>query len=310
MQKRVEITVPPEQTDDLLAELAEIDEVIGVDVQRGTSLRPAGDVITVVVGNRSLHDLVRLLDRRAVGGTSSSTYTTSELTGVVSPSVAGTMGTESSDLTWEEMESVIGKQANMTANAVVVMVISGAVATLGIATNAVHLVIGAMAIAPGFAPLQRIARGIVARSGAWRRGLAHSAVGYAALILGAAIAALLLRVLETDPLGGGSGYLEPGSLVSYWTSVTVPGLLTSLAAAVAGAILIASDRSVLTAGVMIALALVPTAALIGVGLVSASPEVIRGAALRWTLEVAMVFGAGLLVFLWKRNRLQRRDARF
>ena len=66
----------------------------------------------------------------------------------------------------------------------------------------------------------------------------------------------------------------------------------------------------LTAGVMIALALIPTAALVGMAVVSDAPSVLRGAALRWALDAAVVFGAGLLVFLWKRNRLQSRDARF
>jgi hypothetical protein len=307
MQRKIEIRVPSERTEALLAELQELDGLVGLNVQRGASLEPKGDVITAVVSNRSLHDLARRLDRHQVGSTSASAFGTSDLKSVISPSTAAQIGRETSDLTWEEMESVIGKEANMTGNAIMVMAIAGVLATVGIATNAVHLVIGAMAIAPGFAPIQRIPLGIVARGGAWRRGLSHTAIAYAALIAGAAAAALLLRGIGTDPLGGGSGYLEPGSLTAYWTSVTPASLLASLVAATAGAILISSDRSVLTAGVMIALALIPTAALIGIGLATGSSDVARDAALRWALEVGLVFGAGLLVLLWKRNRLQDRD---
>jgi hypothetical protein len=310
MQKKIEISVPAGQTDALLAEIQELDGLVGLNVQRGASIKPPGDVITAVVDNRSLHDLVQRLDRHQVGSTSSSSYETSDLKSVISPSVAGQMGSESSELTWEEMELVIGKEANMTGNAILVMTISGVVAAVGIATNAVHVVIGAMAIAPGFAPIQRIPLGIVARGKAWQRGLAHTGIAYAALIAGAALTAVVLRQLGTDPLGGGSGYLEPGSLASYWTSITAPSLLASLVAATAGAILIASDRSVLTAGVMIALALIPTAALMGIALVTGAAGVLRDAALRWALEVLIVFGMGLLVLLWKRNRLQSRNARF
>jgi hypothetical protein len=135
-------------------------------------------------------------------------------------------------------------------------------------------------------------------------------IAYATLIAGAAAAAIVLRGMGTDPLGGGSGYVDPGSLTSYWTTITPASVLASLVAATAGAILIASDRSVLTAGVMIALALIPTAALIGIGLVAGAPSVLRDAALRWAIEIAIVFVMGLLVLLWKRNRLQSRNTRF
>ena len=212
--------------------------------------------------NRGQHELVRRLDRWGVGDTNASSYVTSELKSVISPQVAGTMGSERSDLAWEEIELLFGKEANMTANAILVMVASGAVAAVGIATNAVHVVVGAMVIAPGFVPIQRIALGITARSGAWRRGLAHTGIAYAALILGAATTAV-----ACDQDGAGDG-------------------------------------------VMIALALVPTAALMGVAIVSGAPMVLRDATLRWMLDVALVFGAGLLVFLWKRKAVHGRDARF
>jgi hypothetical protein len=310
MQRKIEISLPAERTEALLAELQELEALVGLNVQRGASLKPEGDVITAVVSNRSLHDLAQRLDRLQVGSTSTSSYETSDLKSVISPSTAAQMGKETSDLTWEEMESVLGKEANMTGNAIMVMAIAGVLATVGIATNAVHLVIGAMAIAPGFAPIQRIPVGIVARGGAWRRGLSHTVIAYATLIAGAAAAAIVLRGMGTDPLGGGSGYVDPGSLTSYWTTITPASVLASLVAATAGAILIASDRSVLTAGVMIALALIPTAALIGIGLVADAPSVLRDAALRWAIEVAIVFVMGLLVLLWKRNRLQSRNTRF
>jgi hypothetical protein len=310
MQRKIEISLPAERTEALLAELQELEALVGLNVQRGASLKPEGDVITAVVSNRSLHDLAQRLDRLQVGSTSTSSYETSDLKSVISPSTAAQMGKETSDLTWEEMESVLGKEANMTGNAIMVMAIAGVLATVGIATNAVHLVIGAMVIAPGFAPIQRIPVGIVARGDAWRRGLSHTVIAYATLIAGAAAAAIVLRGMGTDPLGGGSGYVDPGSLTAYWTTITPASLLASLVAATAGAILIASDRSVLTAGVMIALALIPTAALIGIGLVAGAPSVLRDAALRWAIEIAIVFVMGLLVLLWKRNRLQSRNTRF
>ncbi|MBM3492617.1 MAG: hypothetical protein FJX68_19690 [Alphaproteobacteria bacterium] len=48
------------------------------------------------------------------------------------------------------MELVIGKNSNMTGNALLVMLAAGVLAAIGIATNALHIVIGAMLIAPGY----------------------------------------------------------------------------------------------------------------------------------------------------------------
>jgi len=43
--------------------------------------------------------------------------------------------------------------------------------------------------------------------------------------------------------------VEDGDLVSYWTGITVPSLLVTLVAGVAGGVLVATNRAVLTAGV-------------------------------------------------------------
>jgi hypothetical protein len=42
------------------------------------------------------------------------------------------------------MELVVAKNSNMTVDALAIMMISGVLAAIGIATNALHLVIGAM----------------------------------------------------------------------------------------------------------------------------------------------------------------------
>ena len=46
MPRVIEVSVPSEQTDQLVAELRSRDEVLGLRLQRGASLKPPGDVIT------------------------------------------------------------------------------------------------------------------------------------------------------------------------------------------------------------------------------------------------------------------------
>ena len=103
-----------------------------------------------------------------------------------------------------------------------------------------------------------------------------------------------------------ASYLEPDTLASYWTTLSTPGLLVSAAAALAGAILVANNRSILTAGVMVALALVPTATLAGMGIVGGDFVVALTAAGRWLLDVMLVLLVSAAVFAWKERTVQRR----
>lgn len=77
----------------------------------------------------------------------------------------------------------------MTAGKLGVMATAGFLAGLGLVSGTLHLVIGAMVIAPGFEPFSRLALGLIEGSRAWQRGLLDIAKGYAALAAGAALSA-------------------------------------------------------------------------------------------------------------------------
>jgi hypothetical protein len=306
MPRRVEITVPPAKTDRLVRRASETDGLVGLRVQRSISQEPAGDVVTVDVINRGLPELTRMLLEEGVGVASDTSFSTSEPISLVSSSAAEGIALDVSEATWEEMEVVIGKNSNMTANGLAVMGIAGVLATIGIATNALHLVVGAMLIAPGFQPVIRVGLGIVGQSKAWRRGLVHTVQGYLVLAAGAAVTSLFLQAIGKSPVGGEASYLPAGTLMSYWTTLTVPSLVVTFIAGIAGTILVASNRAVLTAGVMVALALVPGAAIAGLAAASGDFGTAAGGVIRWLIEVGLVLMASVIVFGWKRSHTHRR----
>jgi uncharacterized membrane protein len=308
MPRRLEISVDAESTQRLVQRISAAAGLIGLQVQRGSSRIPPGDVIIVDVTNRGLHALVRLLADEGLGQTGSGSWSTSEPVSMVSSTSVDEIVRDSSEATWEEMDAVIAKNSNMTLNAALVMAIAGVIATIGIATNALHIVLGAMLIAPGFQPIVRIALGAIAGSRTWWLGLKHLLQGYAALAAGAMAAALLLQAMGKSALGSEASYLPAGVLISYWTSITAPGLVVTAMAGVAGAILIATDRAVLTAGVMVALALVPGAAIAGLATASGDLGVAASGALRWLLEVVIVLGASAVVLSWKKVSVHRRTS--
>lgn len=63
-----------------------------------------------------------------------------------------------------------------------------------------------------------------------------------------------------------------------------------------------------TSGVMIALALIPTAALAAMAIVAGDWPLAGKAALRWIIEVAVVIAFSAIVLGWQRYYVQRRRA--
>lgn len=309
MPRIVQITVPSDETETLLAEVGTIDGIIGIQLHRGGSVLPPGDIVSVELITPALHKLMVSLDRLGIGSDSNSSFVTTHPLSIVSTSHASAITTDTSEATWEEIELEIGHESNMTPNGLLLMCCSGVLAAVGITMDSLHIVVGAMIIAPGFEPISRISLGAVAGGKGWRHGAKDTIKGYAALMAAAGITSLVLQMVSI-PLTGKSSYLPSGVLIEYWTKITAAGLITTALASIAGAVLLVSDRSVLTAGVMIALALVPAAALIPMALVSGEPGLAIAASFRWSIEFIGVLMFSALLFLWKRSSVYKRKTRF
>jgi hypothetical protein len=307
MARTLQLSVPADQTDLVLNEIKSIDGVIGIRIRRGSSIKPPGDVLELDTTSNGLLAITKALDRRGLHRRSDFNLTISSPDATVSPTYNHDIRTDFSDGTWEEIECEIASESNMSINAIWVMGLAGVLAAVGIATNSLHTVIGAMVIAPGFEPILRIPLALVARGASWKHGLGDTLKGYGALLLAAAATAWLLQLPPSLSMAQSSDYLEPGALVKYWTTLSVTSVIVTIAAAIAGALIVAMKRSVLTAGVMIALALIPTASLVAMALVVGNLDLMQQAAIRWAVDAGAVCVAGLAIFFWKRLRVQRRS---
>jgi hypothetical protein len=306
MPRSIESTLPAGEAAALIAQLQRMEGVLGIDLLPGAALKPPSDILRLQILNRAYPDVMALFAEAGIGTRDGTSMSASEPVSVVDRSNRSAIANDSSEATWEEMEQVIGKNSNMTVSALLVMAIAGVMATVGIATNALHLVLAAMLIAPGFQPIVRVMLGVCAQSPAWRRGIRDILLGYGCVVLAAAVTSWILMALGTSPLGVESSYLPPNVLISYWSNITPTSELVSLVASIGGALLIASNRAVLTAGVMVGLALVPGATLIGIGIGTGLSDLMTTGLQRWLLEVANVLVGSLLVFGSIRLLRQRR----
>lgn len=301
MSRTIEISLPAEKADNLIRDLRDADGIVGFALQRGASLKPPGDVLTVHTTNEGFLRLLALLPNHQLDADAS--ILTSEPRSLVSDTSQRRIDAETNEASWPEMAALLRRETNVSSNYLMAMFCAGLIAAVGLWTETVHIVVGAMVIAPGFEPIIRLPFGLLGRQRAsWIQGLSSTGLGYLALLAGAAAALLVLSVGQ--PSGGTIGSRD---WVQYWSSIQFSSVLVALAAGAAGAAIIAAQRSVLTAGVMIALALVPSAAIVGMALAAGELPLAAKGLLRWAVDAACVVVAGGLVFLLKRNHAHGRE---
>ena len=159
----------------------------------------------------------------------------------------------------------------------VMTTISAVVATAGLLIDSAAVVVGSMVIAPLIGPAMATSVGsVVDDRELFVRGIKLQAVGALLAVGSAAAFAGLLRFGNVVPLGVNEVFaigevrerLSPG----------VPSLAVALAAGIAGALSLSSGISSALVGVMIAAALVPPTAVVGIGVAWGRPGAVVGSA--------------------------------
>lgn len=301
MARTVHITVPASDTDRLLERLGPLEGAVSILVHRGVAHRPKGDLVVLRGTNDMAEKAVAaiadmdLVRRGAVA--------IDEPVGLISGAARRELDGDTSEACWEEMDTMLRQNTNPSRNYIALMVLSGAVAGAGLALDRLHIVVGAMLIAPGFEPLVRVSLGLVSGlADTARRGAASVAIGYGALIAGGALGSGLAVWAGAAPdLQAVTGQ----DWVGYWSTVQAPSVVVALLAGVAGAVVVNSHQTVFATGVMIALALVPAAAICGLGLLAGDPALALRGLGRWAVDAACVVATGLAVFAIKRGAAGR-----
>jgi len=305
MHRTIEITVPAGSTSWLSQELEQMEHVIGLAVLKGASIKPPGDVVVVHALNRGVDEVLRCAD--AARGRGAISIVTSEVASIIDPRRQDALDDDVDEAIWEEVETGLRHQGRVGANYLALMALGGAIAAVGLVSESVPQAIAFVAsavIAPGFEPLAKIPLGLAL--GRWnvvRRGLISVGVGYAMLVAGAALMFLALR------LGGAAtvGDLVSNPEVHAIEHPSMKELLVSACAAVAGMVMVLAFRGSVIAGPLIALILIPAAALIGAALAAGRPGLAYQGLERLLIDAALIVGLGALVVLLKQTTVHRRQ---
>lgn len=304
MHRSIVISLPADRTDLLISQLTPLDCIVGLSVQRGGSIKPAGDILTLQVLNNGIDEALR----RVANTCQKTTYsiTTAEQASLIDPQNDSLVEDDIDEAIWEEMETGLRHQARVTGNYLSLMALGGAMAAVGLVSDPVPQVIAFVAasvIAPGFEPIAKIPLGLILQSPhTIKRGLKSAVMGYGALILAAGCTFALLRWLGATSVDE----FSQNQATKMMSHPSAKDVIVSICGTLSGAIIIASYRRSIIAGALMAMVIISAAAMIGAAIACGQWDLAIEGAERFGLDIALIIGACWLVFMIKQQRIHKR----
>ncbi|MUW14370.1 TIGR00341 family protein [Halorubrum sp. CBA1125] len=203
----------------------------------------------------------------------------------------------------EELQAKADDLASGLGTYVLMTVISAVIATAGLLLDSPATVVGSMVIAPLIGPAMSAAIGtVVDDEDTFRRGVRMQVLGVAVAVAAATVFAFALRSLALVPPG-----LDPLELaeVSERVAPNVLVLVVAIGAGVAGIVSLMTGVSATLVGVMIAVALIPPAAAVGIGIAFGIPRLVVGAGVIVAVNVLSINLSALVVLWYEGYRPQR-----
>ena len=186
-------------------------------------------------------------------------------------------------------------------NYILFTLLSAIVATAGLLMDSASVVVGSMVIAPLIGPAMASSVGSVIKDNElfWK-GIQAQIVGIFTAIGGATIFAFLMRFITAPRLNL--------MLIGQIAERVHPGLLSlavALAAGVAGALSLTSGASAALVGVMIAVALIPPAATVGLGIAYFEPIIALSSFILVVVNILSINLAALITLWFKGYRPEK-----
>lgn len=203
----------------------------------------------------------------------------------------------------QELEARAEELASSLPTYVVMTVVSAIIATAGLLLDSPATVVGSMVIAPLIGPAMAAAVGsVIDDTDLFRRGAVLQLLGIVLSIVAATAFAIFVQTTNLVPPG-----LDPLALseVEERLSPNFLSLAVAIGAGVAGAVSLMTGVSAALVGVMIAVALIPPAATVGIGIAYGEPSLALGSAVLVAVNVLSINLAALVVLWYSGYRPQQ-----
>lgn len=258
---RLRLVCPAAVTDTALTVVGGTVGAAAVTLHRGGAISPAGDVVTADLAREVLDQVVAALHARGCTDEAVLTWEPVE-TAIGAPvrrAERRAPGEGVDAVVWDELAARTDEDSRLSGTYVAFMTLATTLAAIGVLTDSVIAVVGAMVVGPDFGPMAGLAVSAV------RRDRTASWASARAVLVGFGVAIALTAVVVLALRGVGLAHAVDIRTSEQTEFVYHPGwysLVTALLAGVAGMIALTSGRSAVLLGVFISVTTVPAAGYI------------------------------------------------
>jgi uncharacterized hydrophobic protein (TIGR00271 family) len=307
--EHLRIVVPSYQAGRALDLLTANPSVCNLVYLERAARKPEGDVILCDVAREDTSVVVSDLRELNIDREGSIAMETidSEISSAAVAAEKAAVGLPSDAVVWEEVESRTSENVELSANFLAFMVLAMLIAMVGILTDQLILIIGAMIVGPEFGPIAGLCVAAVEkRHDLLKRSLTALLVGFPAGIMVVFLTVLLLDALGAVP----SDFSQHGHpLTSIIASPDGWSFLVASLAGMAGVLSLTSTKSGALIGVLISVTTIPAASNIGVAAALGDWHEWVGAMEQLSLNLSAILLAGIgTLFVQRRLYVRRRRA--
>jgi uncharacterized hydrophobic protein (TIGR00271 family) len=303
------IVVPSYQAEHTLDLLEGIPSVFNLVYLQRAARKPQGDVILCDVAREDasvvISDLRELdIDRE---GSIAIEEIDSHISSAALRAEKAAPGAPSDAVVWEEVESRTSENVELSASYLLFMALAMMIAAVGIITDQLVLIIGAMVVGPEFGPIAGLCVAAVQRrADLLKRSLLAVVIGFPVGITASFLLGLALNVTGLVPDGFAQ---EDHPFTEFISDPDFFSFLVAYLAGTAGMLSLTSAKSGALIGVLISVTTIPAAANIGVAAAFGDWPEWGGAMGQLSLNLGAIFLAGigtlyLQRLLYRRRRLE------
>ncbi|MGH8914063.1 MAG: DUF389 domain-containing protein [Acidimicrobiia bacterium] len=272
----------------------------------GAAIKPAGDLVSVDVAKEDATTLLGKLRELGIEerGSIAAEIVDASISQAARDAEVAAAGFPADAVVWEEVEGRVSESATLSISFLVLMIIATMIAAVGVITDSIVLIIGAMVVGPEYGPLSGICVALVeGRPRLAAKSLRAIAVGFPLGMAAAALLTILLRLTGIAP-----DLLLPNEheLTLFVSNPNWFAAIVALLAGTVGMLALLGAKSGVLVGVLISVTTIPAAANVGVAAVYGDWDDALGAAAQLGLNVAAIVASGVTV-LWviQKARLRR-----
>ncbi len=303
------IVVPSYQAEHALDLLEATSSVCNVIYLERAAKRPQGDVILCDITREEASVVISDLRELNIDheGSIAMEMIDSQVSDAAIAAEKATAGLPSDAVVWEEVEARTSENVELSGSFLAFMVLAMLIAMVGILTDQLILIIGAMIVGPEFGPIAGVCVAAVQRRrDLLRRSLRALAIGFTVGITATFFATLLLDAVGLVP----DDFSQVGHpFTQFISSPNEWSFIVAYLAGTAGVLSLTSAKSGALIGVLISVTTIPAAANVGVAAALADWHEWVGAMEQLSLNLAMILLAGIgTLYIQRRLYLRRRVA--